>query len=248
MSLDWEPVSRPWLQGRGPTMRPPSRFRSRVALVAVALGVGFLVGVQARESGERASRLSAERPEDLARILTDLNAEADRLAGEVAALRLKEGLYGSSATREDVLLEDARKSLADLQVLSGTVAVRGPGVLITISDTQGGVGWESLLDTVQELRDAGAEAIAIGGLRVVASTWLGPAPSAVSVDGAVVRPPYEIEAIGDARALRESLQIAGGPLALIAAQPGVRVDLQEKEALSLLPLQRPIAFRYARPA
>lgn len=229
-------------------MRPPSRLRTRVALVAVALGVGFLVGVQARESGERASRLSAERPEDLARILTDLNAEADRLAGEVAALQLKEGLYRSSATREDVLLEDARKSLADLQVLSGTVAVQGPGVVITISDTQGGVGWESLLDTVQELRDAGAEAIAIGGLRVVASTWLGPAPSAVSVDGTVVRPPYEIEAIGDARALRESLQIAGGPLALIAAQPGVRVDLQEKEALSLPALQRPIAFRYARPA
>jgi uncharacterized protein YlxW (UPF0749 family) len=63
-----------------------------------------------------------------------------------------------------------------------------------------------------------------------------------------VRPPYEIEAIGDARALRESLQIAGGPLALIDAQPGVRVDVKEREALSLPALQRPIAFRYARPA
>lgn len=233
---------------RGPTMRPPSRTQTRIALVAVALVVGFLVGVRAGQRDDPTSRLAAETPQDLTRILADLNAEADGLSRQVAELRVKLVRYRDLRQRDDVALEDARKALADLQVLSGTTPVRGEGLVLTIADPSGRVGWDAFLDLVQELRDAGAEAISVGGVRVLASTWFGPADPGVTVDGRVIRPPYVVEAIGPGAALREALEIPGGPLAVLEAQPGVEVEAEEVERLRLPAARGEPAFRYARPA
>ena len=58
-----------------------------------------------------------------------------------------------------------------LGILAGTVPATGPGVTITIDDPDGAVTRPTLLDGVEELRDAGAEAIEINdSVRVVAST------------------------------------------------------------------------------
>jgi uncharacterized protein YlxW (UPF0749 family) len=165
-----EPVER-WPERRGPTMRPPSRLQTRIAAAVVAGAVGLVVGIQAGESGtDRIGRLAQERPEDLTRILSDLNVEADRLARQVAELRVRLERYRDAATGSDVAVRDARRMLRDLEVLSGAVPVEGPGVSVTITDPSGAVGWDLMLDLVQELRDAGAEAVAIDEVRVAAST------------------------------------------------------------------------------
>jgi len=223
-----------WLGGRRPTMRPPPRIQSRAAIAVVALAVGFLVAVQAAGSGDRPlSRLAAERPEDLTRILADLNDEADQLARETAQLRVKLARYQGSARSDELAVRDALKALADLRVLTGTVAVEGPGVVVRVEDGGGRVGWEVLLDIVQELRDAGAEAIAVNGRRVVASTWLGPADGGAVVDGARIEPPYELEAIGPSDVIAEALDIPGGPLSVLSALPGVSAEVREVEGLLL---------------
>ena len=248
MTLDWEPVRPAWREARGPTMRPPSRLRTRTLLVVVAVAVGLLVGIQAGERGASAGRLESESVEDLTRILSDLNAEADRLAREVAALRVREARLGSEAGREDLLIEEARARLEDLQVLAGVVPATGPGLELRVTDPGGSMTWDQMLDTVQELRDAGAEAIAIGQHRVVASTWLGPAQGGVSVSGTTVRSPYVVRAIGNGAAIREALEIPGGPLTVLRAQPGVIVEVSLERRTTLPALQGERAFRYARPA
>jgi uncharacterized protein YlxW (UPF0749 family) len=221
-----------WYAGRRPSMRPPARIQSRAALVVVALVVGFLIAVQAtRDPG--LSRLAAERPEDLTRVLADLGEEADELTRQVAALRVRLSRYRSSARTEELALRDARETLADLQVLSGTVPVEGPGVSLDIEDPGLRVEWSAMLDLIQELRDAGAEAIAVGGARVIASTWFGPADEGILVDGDPVSPPYAIGAIGPGEELAEALRLPGGPLTLIEALPGVRVQIQVETALGL---------------
>lgn len=238
-----------WLGGRRPSMRPPPRIESRAAIVVVALGVGFLVAVQAAGVGNRPlSRLAAERPEDLTRILADLGDEANQLSRQVSALRVKLARYQGSSRDEDVALRDARKSLEDLQVLSGTVAVEGPGVSVRLEDPEGRIGWDGLLDLVQEVRDAGGEALAVNGRRVVASTWFGAAEEGVVVDGHRVSPPYVLEAIGPGEAIDQALDIPGGPLTILSALPGVSVAVREVDGLSLPPAESSPAFRFARPA
>ena len=233
---------------RGPQMRRTSRAQTRIALIVVALAVGLLVGVQVSSRDRQTSRLAAESPEDLTRILADLNEEADALARQVTDLRLKLQRYESSSTRDDQALDDVRKTLADLEVLAGTTPVRGPGVTVAIEDPGASVSWEPFLDLIQELRDAGAEAIAVNGVRVVASTWLGPSSPGVTVDGETIASPYTIEAIGAASAIREALAIPGGPVSLLQAQPGLTVEVSEATGLRLPALRREIRFEYARPA
>lgn len=232
---------------RGPSMRPPSRTQTRIALVVVAVVVGFLVGVRVAQRNEQSDRLAAESPQDLTRILADLNAEADQLSRQVSDLRLKVFEYRDVGRRDELALEDARKALADLQVLSGETPVAGEGLTLTIVDPGAHVTWDAFLDLVQELRDAGAEAIAVNGARVVAATWFGPGETGLAIDGEAIPAPYVIEAIGSGVALREALGIPGGPLALLQAQPQVEVRLEEARRLRLPAARAPTSFRYAQP-
>jgi uncharacterized protein YlxW (UPF0749 family) len=229
-------------------MRPPSRPQTKIAAGLLAAAVGFLAVIQARQVGDPAARLEAESPEDLARILADLNAEADSLARQVSTLRVKIERYRSTSERGMLTVRDARRTVADLQVLAGVVPVEGPGIELIISDPQGLAGWEAILDLVQELRDAGAEALAINGRRIAVSTWFGPAEEGVSVDGRPVVPPYRLAAIGLADGLRDALELQGGPLAVLTAQPGIDAEIVERETLSLSALPGEIGFQYARPA
>ncbi len=239
-----------WLGGRRPSMRPPTRIESRVAVAVVALAVGFLVAIQATERPQdRVSRLAAERPEDLTRILADLSTEAEELADRVSDLQLRLARYRSTAKREDLAIRDARDALADLRVLSGTVPVEGPGIVLTISDPERSVAWDAVLDLVQELRGAGAEAVAVGERRVTASTWFGPGDGgAVLMDGAPLETPLELGAIGPADTMTEALTIPGGALTVVDAQPGVSVETDEREALRFDAAERSDEFDFAEPA
>jgi uncharacterized protein YlxW (UPF0749 family) len=228
-------------------MRPPAKIQSRLALGAIALVVGFLLAVQAtRDPG--LSRLAAERPEDLTRILADLGEEADQLTRQVGELRVKLSRYRSSARTDDVAVRDARETLADLQVLAGVVPVEGPGIVISIDDPGVEIEWDAMLDLIQELRDAGAEAIAVNDTRVLASTWFGPAGRGVSISGEALSAPFSIAAIGPAEELAEAMQLAGGPLTVIGARPGVEVEVRTEDEVVLPAAEETPAFEHARSA
>lgn len=228
-------------------MRPPPRIQSRIVVATVALAVGFLAAVQAVGEGQRGlARLAAERPEDLTRILADLNEQADELGQQVSSLRVKLLRYRGSARSGQLALRDARSSLADLRVLSGVVPVQGPGLTLEIVDPGGVVGWEPLMDLVQELRDAGAEALAVDGIRVVASTWFGPADGGVAVDGTRISAPFEIDVIGPAGAIGEALRIPGGPLTVLDAQPEVSARTEPSALVELPAADVDLRLAFAR--
>jgi uncharacterized protein YlxW (UPF0749 family) len=128
------------------------------------------------------------------------------------------------------------------------VPVQGPGVTITVEDPGGQVEWDAVLDLIQELRDAGAEAIALGDVRVVASTWFGPSGEGVSVGGDPVSAPYEISAIGPADELAEAMDLPGGPLTVFDARPEVEIRIRSQEGLVLPAAEESPAFEHARAA
>ena len=99
------------------------------------------------------------------------------------------------------------------RIEAGTVPVQGPGMLMTITpkDPQARpVGDQELLMVVNELNAAGAEAIAINGSRIVASSEIRLAGSHVNINGRPTAAPYVIEAIGPTQTLIAALQLYGG--------------------------------------
>ena len=120
--------------------------------------------------------------------------------------------------------------------------------MLTVTDPRGTVHADVLLDAIEELRDAGAEAMQLSGVRVVASTAVGDAPGGISVDGIRVRPPYRLVAIGDPRTLASALGIPGGVEDTVAAQAGARAIVTTSPNVTVAALRRLVAPRYARPA
>ncbi|MEO7745031.1 MAG: DUF881 domain-containing protein [Actinomycetota bacterium] len=212
------------------------------ALLLVALGFALVAQLR-QNSGQD---LSALRQSDLVRILDDVGDRRDRLAAEASDLQSQQRALTGGATGSQAAIDAARARLDALGVLAGTVAATGPGIEVFVTDPQTTVRSAQVLDLVQELRDAGAEAIQIGSVRVVASTWFADAAGGVSIDGVVLRPPYTVLAIGESQTMATALEIPGGVIASLPDRAAATVAAREQvEVTALHAVEAP---RYARPA
>ncbi|MEX2970311.1 DUF881 domain-containing protein [Streptomyces sp. C184] len=188
---------------------PPRLTRAQliVALLLFILGLGLAIQVR---STSDSSALRGARQEDLVRILDELDNRSQRLTDEQRRL---EGQKTELANSSDQA-EEARKQTVEkeqqLGVLAGTVAAQGPGINLTIDDPAHSVEADKLLDTIQELRAAGAEAIQVNDVRVVANTSLSDVRGGVGIDGKRVTQPYRFKVIGKPEDLEPALNIPGG--------------------------------------
>lgn len=188
---------------------PPrvSRAQLIVAVLLFVLGLGLAIQVR---SNSDSSALRGARQEDLVRILDELDGRTKRLEDEKQTLEDQRRELESSSNQA----EEARKQTVEkerqLGILAGTVAAQGPGIVLKITDPKGQVQSDKLLDTLQELRAAGAEAIQINGVRIVADSYFSDEEDGVAIDGKKVTQPYEFKVIGKPQDLEPALNIPGG--------------------------------------
>ncbi|MER7923785.1 DUF881 domain-containing protein [Streptomyces sp. NPDC096057] len=189
---------------------PPRVSRAQLIVAVLLFGLGFGLAVQVASNSNSDSALRGARQEDLVRILDELDDRTQRLEDEKQGLqKQRDELENSSDQAEEARKQTAEKE-KQLGILAGTVAAQGPGITMTIDDTKGTVQADMLLDAVQELRAAGAEAIQVNGVRVVANTYLSDSGKSVSVDGNKINAPYRFKVIGKPQDLEPALNIPGG--------------------------------------
>ena len=231
-----------------PLAVPRRRFPGGPALVVLATAVvGFLLVSQLRTTERFSQRLEDESEEDLARILASLTGEADALRDEISDLKLQLADLRASSRQDDSAERAAEQQLEALSVLAGTVPVTGPGLTLLVDDPDDAVRYDTLIDAVQELRDAGAEALAINDRRVGVASSLSEREGEILLDGATLSEPYRITAIGQPSTLEGGLKIPGGVLDSLDALRGVRSRVERSANLDVPALARPPAFRVARP-
>ncbi len=183
----------------------PSRPHLLIGLLFLVLGL--LVTLALVRQGDDEPWRNA-RTEDLVQILDDLGSRQERLDAESARLTALQSDLESGSTVE--ALAESKRKVAALEVLTGTTPVYGPGITITITDPDGAVDAALLLDAVQELRDAGAEAMQVGPVRVVVDTWFANGPDGVLVSNEALTSPIRILAIGDPETMASAMNIPGG--------------------------------------
>src|SRR5207245_9985232 len=137
--------------------------------------LGFAFVIQLR-SNATDPQLASARPEDLVRILSDLDARKDRLSQEISQLETTQQQLAAGSQGRAAALDAAAKRARDLGILAGTLPAQGPGVQVRFQPGGQALKSSVILDAVEELRDAGAEAMQIEGangasVRIVASTW-----------------------------------------------------------------------------
>ncbi|MFE1325257.1 DUF881 domain-containing protein [Streptomyces sp. NPDC058741] len=208
-----EATSEPRLTGRqrlAQGLWPPRVTRAQLIVALLLFGLGFGLAVQVASNSDSDSALRGARQEDLVRILDELDDRTQRLEDEKQGLeKQRDELENSSDQAEEARRQTIEKE-RQLGILAGTVAAQGPGITMTIEDTKGTVESDMLLDAIQELRAAGAEAIQVNGVRVVAGTYLTDPGKGVSVDGNKINAPYRFKVIGQPQDLEPALNIPGG--------------------------------------
>lgn len=225
--------------------RRGSRVTAVVGLVLVALlGFGFVTQQRSTASGDNLATLRAD---DLVQILDGLQQREDDLGAEIreqeATLRALE--QGGASSGE--ALAAARRQAAERAILAGTAPATGPGVVMMIGDTAGAVGPEIMVDVLQELRNAGAEVVQIGSVRVgVDSAFTGDGRSVV-LDGTPLGRPLQVLAIGDPATLSAAMAIPGGVVDSVR-RVGASIDVRQSQSVQVTALRSVRTPIYARPA
>lgn len=229
--------------GRLVRMGRPRATKANFFATVLAVLLGFAIATTVRQT--ELAGLENLREDELVRILDTVTKDGDRLSEEVRTLEAQKERLGSGEADAEAR-RAAEQRLANLGILAGTVSATGPGVVLTIRDPQGGVTAPLLLDTVQELRDAGAEAVQLNDVRVVASTYFTDGEGGVSVSGRAVSPPYVFTVIGDSTTLASALAIPGGVSETVRSKGGeAEVRIADRvEVTALQPVSSP---EYARP-
>lgn len=220
------------------------RSSSRLAVGVVLFVLGFLVVVQLRSqtADEALSGLSVQ---DLTELVANVTARNNQLRAEIRTLEGQRNAVETAVERGDTLATQTRADLARIQGWAGQLGVTGAGVRVTV---RGPVPDEALRLLVNELRNAGSEAIAIGDTRVVPGVVaVGPAGE-VTLSGIRLEDPVEIVAIGQPQTLAGSLTRAGGLIAQLAARfPEVAIAVTAMDRVSVPPTDRDLGPVHGQP-
>jgi uncharacterized protein YlxW (UPF0749 family) len=226
-------------------------FGALAVLLCVVLGVAIVTQVRQNESGDS---LETARPADLLVLLDSLQQREAALNTEVTDLQRNLAQLQASGSSDAAAIENAQARLAALSILIGTVAATGPGVTLTIDDKAPGVPAETMLDVINELRAAGAEAMEIQGragaqqtsVRVGVDTSVVGTPGALVVDTTMLKPPYSVLAIGDPPTLAAAMNIPGGAMDSVERVGGSTV-VQQSDRVDITALRQPKPRQYAQP-
>ena len=222
--------------------------RGELLIAALCALLGFALVTQVRTSGSYES-LATAREGELVQILDDLTSRTERLRREVTALERTRDELQSGTDTTGAALDEARRRFQVLGILAGTAPATGPGVVLRIEDPDGQVRSDVLVDALQELRDAGAEALQVNDVRLVASShFLDSDGGGIFVDGQELVAPYEFLVVGDADTMVAAMEIPGGVIDTVALQPGASAVVEARESVTVRALREPETPRYARPA
>ena len=220
------------------------RRRSQLTIAAVAFVLGLLVVVQLRsQAGDPGlAQLSAQ---DLTILVANLNDRNDQLRREGSTLERELNTLVANRSRGDVSVDEITADLDRVRAYAGLDPVAGPGVTISFEGPIDGPGVEELIN---ELRNAGAEAIAVGGTRVVSGVVVTGPAGALGVGGAALPAGFELQAIGAPDKLTGSLTRSGGVIAQFAAtQPDLIVTVTPVDRLELPATVRTLVPAHGRP-
>lgn len=184
--------------------------------------------------------------------LMSLREEIETLRGENDKLQrqVAEGSRGS---------EDILNSLQNTKLFAGLTEAEGPGLTIILRDSKkpvdnildpsGGIIHDTdVLKAVNELWNAGAEAIAVNGRRVGPRSNFRCVGSTILVDSIKIATPIRIEVIGDQQTLLGAMDMPGGPLDEIRSVDPQMVQIEMVERHRLPAYTGPMSSKYAKVA
>ncbi|MCV2394631.1 DUF881 domain-containing protein [Actinotalea sp. M2MS4P-6] len=221
-----------------------SRGQLVAGVLCALLGFGLVAQVRQTNSDD----LAGLSQEELVRLFDEVTQRTDALEEQAAALRAQRAELVSGADSERAAVAAAAQRAEVQGILAGTLPAEGGGVKVVVGETDQRISAVLLLNLMEELRNAGAEAIQVGDRRITASSYVIDTVDGVMVDGVMLSAPYVWLAIGDPDTLIPALQVPGGALSSLQARADATTDVEAVDHLTISVLRDVKAPQYATPA
>ena len=215
---------------------------AQVSLFGVALIIGILLVGQLR-SQARPLELSSLSAQELSGLIQTLAARNEELRDGLADLRDQIADYEQAGVQGQSDLVITQEVLRGISAFGGLMPVEGQGIRI---DAEGSFDPVAINDLVHELRNAGAEAIAIEDIRVTAQSVAVLGTSAIQIDGVPIGRSFSVRAIGSPDGLQAAIERPGGILQLFEQSIDARFTLTQVDRLSLPATKRDLTPTAAR--
>lgn len=219
-----------------------SKIVTSVMVFALCALVGFAYMVQSRNTVDSYSTLSED---ELVRLIDESSTQISQLESQKGRLESQLSTVKSAADKQEESRRIAREIEQSTGILSGRLATHGKGVSISIYGDAKAVSASLMFNLIEELRNAGAEAIDLNGVRVVTSTYVADTDGGLECDGRNLSSPYTIGAIGDPNALANAITIAGGVGQQLKAR-GASVDVTQRDDVIIDSVRESPTYQYAK--
>ena len=237
------PLSRSW-RTIGRALAPRATRAQLLAGLLCAL-LGFALVVQVRQN--RSEGLAGLPQDELVRVLDEVTQRSEDLERQAATLRAQRSELVTGSDTERAAQEAAEERAAVQGILAGRLPAEGPGLVITVREPDERIPALVLYNILEELRNAGAEVVQVGDVRVTASTWFRDGPDGVEVDGTTLQAPYRWLVIGDPEVIVPALNMPGGALAQVRSESG-EADVEVRETVEVTVVRELPEPRFATPA
>ncbi len=211
-------------------------------LTVLAVLMGFIATVQFKSNITYQGIVTIPKILDLQNEIQKVEAENKQLNDSISEQALGLAEYKTSVENTGSAFGTMKNELGKVRNYSDYSAVQGPGIIMTLNDSQQEVAegediaWYlihdiDILEIVNELRMAGAEAISINDERVTATTSIRCGGPTIIIDGKRHAVPFVIKAIGDPKALEASALAPESYIELYMSYSGIQVEIQKVEKL-----------------
>jgi uncharacterized protein YlxW (UPF0749 family) len=202
---------------------------AQLSLISVALLIGLL-GVGQLRSQARPTEISSLSAQELSTLIETLAARNRQLRTGLADIREQLREYRVSGPQGESALQVGREDLRRLTAFAGLAAVDGQGIVMTVD---GDLDAIALNDLVNELRNAGAEAIAVDGVRITARSVAIQGPLALQVDDVAIGEHFTLRAVGSPDGLLGAMERPGGIISQLKLFIRATIDIRQADSVQL---------------
>ncbi len=196
----------------------------------------------------------------LQKLTNDLTKQIQSVQQENSHLRRQNQDLNDQIANRTGAASTLNQELKDAQCFGGLTEVAGPGIQVTLNDNSQStvnaanpatlvnlVHDTDLEEVVNEMKVAGAEAVAINGQRLVGNSTIRCVGPVIQVNGVPTAPPFIIQAIGDPNALYGGLNLPGGILDQMRGTNPDMVKMVKVPKMLLAAFAGSTQFRFGHP-
>ncbi len=228
-------------------------IKYQIAVAVVCMVLGVMVSVQFRTVKQGVGPVSEYRARELAAQLKKVREENVKLQNVKNDYESKIKEFEDTASQGSLYAKILKEELDQARILAGIEDVEGPGITVVVDDLKFSekvnyplISYSMLLELLNELNAAGAEAVSINEQRIISTSEIRQIGGIhININTVSFAPPFVFKAIGDPKTLEAALRLREG-IAEKLENSGVAVTITQEQLIKIQKYNGVIERKYAK--